>query len=154
MPLIKKIARKYMYCGLPFEDLVQEGTIGLIKATHTFKPELGNTLGTYGYWFIKGEIVGAVIKNKRLFFKDDIDIPMQVDYDIQYDIRIIPERLARLDDRQRLIINKRWLSEDPAKLKELSAELGVSMERVRQIEEEAFTKMRRNKIINPRENVL
>ena len=51
--------------------------------------------------------------------------------------------LAQLDDRSRLIIESRWLAGDDAKtLHELAAELGVSAERIRQIEQQAMKKLR------------
>lgn len=50
--------------------------------------------------------------------------------------------LERLDPRSRLIITRRWLIEPAATLQELAAELGISAERVRQIEAAAFKKMR------------
>ena len=53
------------------------------------------------------------------------------------------EALAMLDDRSRLIVQRRWLAEgDAATLHELAAEYGVSAERIRQIEAKAMQKMR------------
>ena len=53
------------------------------------------------------------------------------------------EALRKLDDRSRRIVEARWLNErDPATLHDLAAELGVSAERVRQIEAKALSKMR------------
>ena len=51
--------------------------------------------------------------------------------------------LAKLDDRSRTIVQRRWLAEgDAATLHELAAEYGVSAERIRQIEAKAMQKMR------------
>jgi RNA polymerase sigma-32 factor len=50
--------------------------------------------------------------------------------------------LETLDERSRDIVTRRWLSEPNAKLRELAAQYGVSMERIRQIEAEAFKRMR------------
>jgi len=53
------------------------------------------------------------------------------------------EALRKLDDRSRRIVEARWLNErDPATLHDLAAELGVSAERVRQIEAKALSKMK------------
>jgi RNA polymerase sigma-32 factor len=55
------------------------------------------------------------------------------------------EALAKLDDRSRIIIQRRWLveeGEDAATLHELAAEYGVSAERIRQIEVKAMQKMK------------
>jgi len=54
----------------------------------------------------------------------------------------LQKALARLDERSRLIITRRWLSEPAATLNELAGELGISAERVRQIEQAALKKMR------------
>ena len=50
--------------------------------------------------------------------------------------------LEALDERSRDIVNRRWLSEPKAKLRELADEYGISAERVRQIEAEAFAVLR------------
>jgi RNA polymerase sigma-32 factor len=55
----------------------------------------------------------------------------------------LTEAIAQLDSRARHIIESRWLSGDDAKtLHELAAELGVSAERVRQVEQQAMKKLR------------
>ncbi len=59
-----------------------------------------------------------------------------------YEMQRMQEALATLDDRSRDILQKRWLTEDKIGLKELSAEYGVSMERIRQIENQALNKMK------------
>ena len=50
--------------------------------------------------------------------------------------------LIQLDDRSKEIIQKRWLTDEKVGLKELSAQYGVSMERIRQVEQQAIKKMR------------
>jgi RNA polymerase sigma-32 factor len=60
----------------------------------------------------------------------------------EYELNRMRNALATLDDRSRDILQKRWLSDEKVGLKELSAEYGVSMERIRQIENQALTKMR------------
>ncbi len=59
-----------------------------------------------------------------------------------YEMARMQQALSTLDDRSRDILQKRWLSEDKVGLKELSAEYGVSMERIRQIENQALNKMK------------
>ena len=51
--------------------------------------------------------------------------------------------LAKLDERSRVILSRRWLAEDKATLHELAAEYGVSAERVRQIEANAIGKLKK-----------
>jgi RNA polymerase primary sigma factor len=45
--LVISVAKRYRGMGLPFEDLIQEGNLGLIRATERFDPELGNRFSTY-----------------------------------------------------------------------------------------------------------
>jgi RNA polymerase sigma-32 factor len=51
--------------------------------------------------------------------------------------------LAKLDERSRVILSRRWLAESKATLHELAAEYGVSAERVRQIEANAIGKLKK-----------
>jgi RNA polymerase primary sigma factor len=45
--LVVGVAKRYRGHGLPFEDLIQEGNIGLMKAVERFDPEMGNRFSTY-----------------------------------------------------------------------------------------------------------
>jgi RNA polymerase primary sigma factor len=58
--LVVSVAKKYRDIGLPFEDLVQEGNLGLMRAADRFDPELGNRFSTYAVWWIKQAIVRAI----------------------------------------------------------------------------------------------
>jgi RNA polymerase primary sigma factor len=53
LPLVKTVARKYRTPGADFEDLVQEGWLGLIKAIRRFDPERGFRFSTYAHWWIR-----------------------------------------------------------------------------------------------------
>ncbi|APR77738.1 RNA polymerase sigma factor RpoH [Minicystis rosea] len=60
------IAVEYRYCGLPIEDLVQEGNVGLLKSLASFDPERGLRLAAYaGYW-IRAEIRQYVVRHYRI----------------------------------------------------------------------------------------
>ncbi|WP_024852090.1 RNA polymerase sigma factor RpoH [Hydrogenovibrio kuenenii] len=61
-----------------------------------------------------------------------------------YELNMMTSALGNLDERSQDIIRKRWLNEDKMGLKELSEIYGVSMERIRQIEQQALLKMRAN----------
>ena len=58
--LIGVVARRYLYRGLSFEDLVQEGTIGLIRAAEKFDVTLGNRFSTYAVWWIRAALTHAL----------------------------------------------------------------------------------------------
>jgi RNA polymerase primary sigma factor len=54
------VAKKFRGQGLPFEDLIQEGNIGLMKAVDKFDPEMGNRFSTYATWWIRQSIQRAI----------------------------------------------------------------------------------------------
>jgi RNA polymerase sigma-32 factor len=63
---VVRIARHYKGYGLPQDDLIQEGNIGLMKAVKRFDPNLGVRLATFAIYWIKSEIHNYVLRNWRL----------------------------------------------------------------------------------------
>ncbi len=78
--LVVKVALGYRGYGLPLEELVQEGNIGLMQAINRFEPERGFRLSTYAMWWIKAHVQEYILNNwsmvkigtsstqKKLFF--------------------------------------------------------------------------------------
>jgi RNA polymerase sigma-32 factor len=81
MRLIVKIARGYRGYGLPFDDLVSEGTVGFIQALRKFEPGHGARVATFARWWIRAAIhayvlgnwslvkIGTTASQRRLFFR-------------------------------------------------------------------------------------
>ena len=78
--LVAKIAMKYRGYGLPVNEMISEGNIGLMQAVKKFEPEKGFKLATYAMWWIKASIqeyilrswslvkMGTTTAQKKLFF--------------------------------------------------------------------------------------
>ena len=78
--LVAKIAMGYKGYGLPVNEMISEGNVGLMQAVKKFKPEKGFRLATYAMWWIKASIqeyilrswslvkIGTTTAQKKLFF--------------------------------------------------------------------------------------
>lgn len=209
LPFVIRIAREYRRWGVPLEDLVQQGNVGLLKAANKFEPSKDCRLITYAVYWIRAEIREYVVRSYRIVrlgttrterkamrayrrsAVDSVEVlaeesgmpveraqllwPLLTQGDVSLDFRpgdreSIVERfanatpnpevlameadrlsqvraqmkraLAKLTDRERRIVKSRFLSDEPRTLEQLGKELGVSKERVRQIEERVRAKLR------------
>ncbi len=79
--LVVYIARKFENTGINVEDLISIGTIGLIKAINTFKPDKNIKLATYASRCIENEILMYLRKNQSAKTEVSIDEPLNVDWD-------------------------------------------------------------------------
>ncbi len=145
-PLVISVAKAHRGCGLDLDDLIQEGTIGLIKAIRKYDPSLRYSIGPYAKQWIRGEILQAINRNKLLITGTDFEIavPCQINEDLQLKqgLELLPVAMKVLNSNQTAVIKERWLQDTPAKLKTLSDELGISIERVRQIEIASISKLK------------
>jgi len=215
-----RIARGYLGYGLPLPDLIQEGTVGLMKAVRRFEPDMGVRLVSFAVHWIRAEIHEYILRNwrivkvattkaqRKLFFnlrsakkrlgwftKEEVEgvaadlgvkpetvLEMEsrlANQDLAFDgydddeddgpsapstylpdTRMEPARILEaedseraqrerlyaaiqgLDERSKVILKERWLSEKKQTLHELAEQFGVSAERIRQIEKNAMKKLR------------
>lgn len=93
------IARQYQSMGLPLEDLVSEGNMGLLQATERFDPNKGIKFITYAVWWIRRAILQALSDQSRL-----VRLP-------KYKIRQVREVRDRVDDMRRNFGREPELSE-------------------------------------------
>ncbi len=88
------------------------------------------------------------VKNYPVLVSPELDPETQLVNESQadYELNQMKQALLSLDERSRDILQQRWLSESKTGLKELSEKYGVSMERIRQIEQQAMKKLRSNMV--------
>lgn len=165
--LVVYLARKYESSGTPMEDLVSIGTIGLIKAIRTFRPEKKIKLATYASRCISNEILMHLRKISPLRGEVSLDDPLNVDGDgnelLLSDIlgteedlteRPLEERseremlrnaISHLPSRERTIISLRFGMNIGRELtqKEVADQMGISQSYISRLEKKIVAKLRR-----------
>ena len=157
MRLVVSNAGKYCTSSYGFEDLVSDGSLSLMEAVEKFNYQLGFRFSTYATHAIRRSFFRRIErkqKDRKRFAVTDPEIMMstpnqqEVDYDAPAENRLMAHMVEVMSDhlteRERQIIEGRFGlngRSEPLTLMQLSAELGICKERVRQIEGTALKKL-------------
>jgi RNA polymerase sigma-32 factor len=209
LPFVIAIALEYRRWGVPIEDIVQQGNIGLLRAAAKFDLDKECRLATYAAYWIRAEIRDYVVRAYRVVRlgttkaerralrayrkthetdptalaavsgmtreKAEWLLPVLAGRESSLEARTdehgalldrlaapsatpedeasaherrgrarvaVGEALRELSERERMIVRERLMTDEPRTLQELGVKLGVSKERVRQLEERARGKLR------------
>lgn len=113
--LVVSLARHYQGCGLSYQDLIQEGNIGLIKAAEKFDVSKGFRFSTYASWWIKQALSRAIADQSRT-----IRIPVHMTENINKFKKVERELLSQLN-------------REP-KIKEIADAMGISEKQAKEIQ--------------------
>jgi RNA polymerase primary sigma factor len=112
--LVISVAKKYMNRGVPFLDLIQEGNIGLMRATKKFEYRRGHKFSTYATWWIRQAISRAVADQGRT-----IRVPVHMGDKINKLLRIQHELTQRFDRKPTIEELAEVLEVEPAKVEHM-----------------------------------
>ncbi len=167
--LVVYIAKKFENTGVMVEDLISIGTIGLIKAINTFKPDKNIKLATYASRCIENEILMFLRRNSRHKMEVSIDEPLNTDWDgnelllsdilgteddviskdieSEVDHRILKIALSKLGEREKLIVKLRFgigtLEEKEMTQKEVADLLGISQSYISRLEKKIIKRLKK-----------
>lgn len=166
--LVAHVIKKYSHEDRDMEDLLSIGTIGLIKAINTFKPEKGNKLATYAAKCIDNELLMMLRSEKKKSREVSLNEPIGVDKEgnsislmdvVEQKNENILERMetsenimklmefvdTKLTNREKEIISKRYglYGNEARTQKMIGDELGISRSYVSRIEKKALAKLKK-----------
>jgi RNA polymerase primary sigma factor len=156
--LVVSIAKKHVHSGTDFFELISEGNMALIRAVEKFDFARGNKFSTYASWAIMNRFARAIpeenTRRDRFVTGHDAMFEGAADnrtdeQEIEFAAKRVREAvnglLGKLDPRERRVLESRFGLGGAAEqtLEQLGRELGITKERVRQIESRAQEKLRR-----------
>ena len=165
--LVVYIARKFENTGVGIEDLISIGTIGLIKAIHTFNADKNIKLATYASKCIENEILMFLRRNGKIKTEVSIDEPLNVDWDgnelllsdllgtdsdIVYrnideevDISMLHTAMSKLSPREQTIMNLRFglAGGEEKTQKEVADMLGISQSYISRLEKRIIARLKK-----------
>ena len=165
--LVVYIARRFENTGVNLEDLISIGTIGLIKAVETYRPEKNIKLATYASRCIENEILMYLRKNAARRGEVSFDEPLNTDWDgnelllsdilgtepdivlrpieANADCQMLLAALATLSQREREIITLRYGlgGRREQTQKEVADRLGISQSYISRLEKRSLQRLRR-----------
>ena len=168
--LVVYIARKFENTGIGIEDLISIGTIGLIKAINTFKPDKNIKLATYASRCIENEILMYLRKNNPAKAEISIDEPLNVDWDgnelllsdilgtendiiqrgldDEVDRQLLHQAMEKLSHREKSIMELRFGigKNNPRERtqKEVADMLGISQSYISRLEKRIMSRLKRD----------
>jgi RNA polymerase sigma factor (sigma-70 family) len=146
IPLVKSIAQKYIKYGVPFDDLVQEGLIGVLEAKKRFKESKGVKFSTYATYWIKKKILQALelerkISLSALSLDENIDIAQALEEKPQpgkSSTKInLPKGFPEIEAKV-----LRLFFDQGKNLKEIANVLSIPRERVRQLKQRGLRRLK------------
>jgi len=157
--LVVSIAKRHVGPSQNFFELVSDGNMSLMRAVEKFDYARGNKFSTYASWALMKNFARTIPDEHRhqdrfrtsldeMFTatKDDRADPVEEETVQNQREAQVEKILERLDEREQRIIIRRFglrRGQEPLTLKQVGAEMGVTKERVRQIEARALTKLRK-----------
>ena len=164
--LVVYIAKKFESTGIPVEDLISIGTLGLIKAVNTFRMSKNIKLATYASRCIENEILMYLRKTNAIKTEVSFDEPLNVDWDgnelllsdvlgsepdlvnhnveLQDERRIVLELVNDLPERERVICQLRcgFCGYEEHTQKEVADMLGISQSYISRLEKKIISKLK------------
>ena len=140
------IARQYQNKGLPIDDLISEGNIGLMKAARKYDGERGVRFVNYAVVFVRQQIEKALkMESAELRVENMKDVRDDNSPDVADGVEY---SLDSLNERERKVVTAYFgIGQERLTMAEIAEEMNLRRERVRQIRNKAIRRMKKNKKI-------